>query len=1070
MPPDSRCRYGVALVIGVGEYLRAEAVESLRFAARDAEALTEALTDPNLCAFPRDQVVLLTDREAPRDTVVQRLSRWLPEKARGAELVLIYFAGHGMVKSVGRRQEGYLLPYDADPEDVVTRGVAMSDVAHWIDGLDAQAVVVCLDCCHAGKVLEQRGPAGAARNLELRPALLEGMAGRGRFLIASCDEGQKSYECADLGHGLFTFHLLEGISGAADRDGDGRVGIVELFNYVATTVSRDARQRFGQDQKPWTSATWAEETYISAPGERTAAQQAEPLEEHWRTQGAVAAVREIEETIVRADEDTQRRALRFLGRLKDPAGVPVLFRCLAHAAEAVRTEAHKAVHALGWENVVTAVEALARGGDAARMAAVLDGLNAFEAHPRVVGLLDRLVVLLKGEQRNRALLLLERKRLGLGLERMAALFREIHSPYALSKVLGQGLFTETYLARDEGTELEVVVRVLRPEFADQPHVRARFLDLSNQSVHLVHEKLALTREARAFPDRNIYFAVRDYIAGVTLQLVLENGKRFEPARVVRILKEVAEALTPLHRRAACHGGIKPSNIFLCEGGRRVLLGDPSLPVRGIGVALDRLAYDYRYAAPEMFLGGAEPGPPSDFYALGCVAYELVCGQPPFVSDNFHELAARHIHGAITPPGQRGSKLGARGDAVILRLLAQSPAERYGTLEEVLGALNTVEAGLKEPPAVPPIGSAPSLLLRDASLINLQPAQSVLNIEQITGEFFVGPEGTIDPAPAAYPPADSLPVIPNYEILELIGRGGMGTVYKARDVHLDRDVALKVLRAGTDAAAEALDRFRREGLAVARLPHPNIMQIYGMVEHEGLVCLVLEYLGGGTLAERIRQEGPLPAREAATTAAILARAVEFAHSKGVVHRDLKPSNILLASDGQPKVADFGLSKLQWHSPESATATMVGTVLGTPAYMSPEQVHADPQAIGPASDQYSLGVILYELLTGRVPFQGPVAQLMLKILTEAPKPPRTLRPDLDPALEEICLRAMAPQAADRFPSVGELAEALERWLRGEPVALSKPARPAPAVTQPPSLWRRLLRLFSRKPYTPREEGER
>jgi serine/threonine protein kinase/uncharacterized caspase-like protein len=1101
MPPENSCRAGVALVIGVGEYLRTEAVESLRFAARDAQALADALADPDLCAFPRDQVVLLTDRDAPRDAVVQRLSRWLPERARGAELVVIYFAGHGLVQTVGRRQEGFLLPYDADPDDVVTRGVAMSDVASWIDGLDARAVVVCLDCCHAGKVLGQRGPAVAARNMELRPALLEGMSGRGRYLIASCDEGQKSYECAELGHGLFTFHLLEGIGGAADRDGDGRVGLAELFNYVATAVARDARQRFGGDQKPWTSATWAEETYISAPGARTPAPEVDPLEERWRRQGAAAAVREIEETVGRADEDTLRRAARFLGRVRDPAGVPALFRCLAHAAEAVRTEAHKAVHALGWGNVVAAVEALARGGDVTRLAAVLDGLNAFEAHPRVVGLLDRLVVLLKGELRNRAVLLLERKRLGLGLERVAALFREIHSPYEIRKVLGQGLFTETYLARDEGTGLEVVVRVLRPEFADQPHVRARFLDLSNQSVHLVHEKLALTREARAFPDRNVYFAVRDYVAGVTLQRVLEGGKRFEPAKVVRILRDVAEALMPLHRKAACHGAVKPSNIFLCDGGRRVLLGDPSLPVCGIGVALDRLAYDYRYAAPEMFLGGAAPGPRADFYALGCVAYELLCGQPPFVSDNFHELAARHINGAITPPSQRGSKFGAKGDAVVLKLLTRMPAERYGTLEEVLRALSALEDALQGPAGELPVGSAPTPpLLRDASLVNYQGAQSVLNFDRTGGHFAGGTsEGTVYPTTAPELPGESVAggqslgelkdrlAGDRYRILKELGKGAMGTVYLAQDTSLQRQVALKIPRFDS---AEMRERFFREARNAATLDHPNICPVYDVGEYAGVPYLTMAYIEGQPLGEELRAGKPMPQRRAVEIVAKLARALEEAHRHGVVHRDIKPSNVMVNRRGEPVIMDFGLARRMG---QDVSMTHQGYILGTPAYMSPEQVEGDMPLIGPASDQYALGVILYELLTGNMPYQAKsVPQVMLKILTDSPKPPSALRPDLEPTLEQICLRAMARKIPDRFASLGDFAEALERWLRGEPVHLEASVKGGPpggsletelpsirgnppasigetrAAERPPGVWRRLLRFFFGKPARPRGDG--
>jgi serine/threonine protein kinase len=1097
MPALQNTRAGIALVIGVGEYERAEQVETLRFATRDAVAMADVLADPRLCAFPREQVVLLTNGDARRDELVQRLSRWLPGRARGTELVVIYFAGHGMVQTVGRREEGFLLPYDADPDDVVTRGIAMSDIARWIDGLEARAVVVCLDCCHAGKVLGQRdgGTPRDARNMELRPAVLQAMSGQGRYLIASCDEGQKSHECADLGHGLFTFHLLRGIAGEADHDGDGRVGLAELFNYVASAVSRDAQERFGREQNPWTSATWTEETYISSPN-CTMIPDADPFERIWREEGAAAAVREIEQTIPKADEVWLRRALRFLGRIKEPAGIPAIFRCLSHASETIRGEGRAAIHSFGWETVVSAVEVLARHGEPGGIGAVLDGLNAFEAHPRVVGLLDRLVVLLKGELRNRTILLLERKRLGLGLESVAALFREIHSPYQIQKVLGQGLFTETYLAHNEETDLEVVIRVLRQEFANQPHVRAAFLDLSKQSVHLIHEKLALTREARAFPDRHIYFAVRDYVPGVTLQRVLETGKRFGPAPAVRILREVAEALTPLQRRAVCHGGIKPSNIFLCEGDR-VILGDPSLPVQGIGVALDRLSYDYRYAAPEMFRGGSAAGPQSDFYSLGCVAYELLCGAPPFVSDNFNELPAQHTRDPITPPGQRGSPLGAMGDAIILKLLARSPAERYATLNEVLKALASLDNGLMEvafckrmsgPPGFQgEIGPGyPRPLLRDASLMNYQAGQSVLNFEQ-TGSSLPG-GSRMEPTPPLAS-AELPPQVPGYEILEVLGRGGMGSVYKALDVRLQRTVALKVLPVGVGDRAEQLARFHTEARAIASFAHPNIVQIYSMGENAGSIYLALEYVGGGDLRRKIREFAgsgeQMPIRDAAALTATLAQAVQYAHQHGVLHRDLKPSNILLSPEGQAKIADFGLSKIQEDFGDRLYDTAAGTILGTPAYMSPEQWKG--MSASPATDVYALGLILYEMLTGHRPFQGGSSHdLMYRVLEVAPTPLTQVRHDTPPELEAICLRCLEKVIERRYRSAADLADDLEHWLRGEPVtarqavsdapsarqttskplregvAAQPPAREGPAAAQAHAIWQRLVRFLSfRKP---------
>src|SRR5262249_35183308 len=159
-----------------------------------AEALAEVLTDPAVCGFPDDRVMLLTDAGARREDFVSRLSKWLPERAKGAGIAVVFFAGHGAVQRVGQRDEGFLLPFDGDPDDLGTRGVAMADVARWVEGIEAGAVVVCLDCCHAGKVVDRRARdrAPEPRDMRIRPALLQGISGRGRFLIASCDEGQTS--------------------------------------------------------------------------------------------------------------------------------------------------------------------------------------------------------------------------------------------------------------------------------------------------------------------------------------------------------------------------------------------------------------------------------------------------------------------------------------------------------------------------------------------------------------------------------------------------------------------------------------------------------------------------------------------------------------------------------------------------------------------------------------------------------------------------------------------------------------------------------------------------------------
>jgi tetratricopeptide (TPR) repeat protein len=294
-------------------------------------------------------------------------------------------------------------------------------------------------------------------------------------------------------------------------------------------------------------------------------------------------------------------------------------------------------------------------------------------------------------------------------------------------------------------------------------------------------------------------------------------------------------------------------------------------------------------------------------------------------------------------------------------------------------------------------------------------------------------------------ATPLPTVPGYEILRELGRGGMGVVYQARQTKLDRLVALKMILAGEYAGSEQVSRFRSEAEAVARLQHPNIVQIHEVGEHEGQPYFALEYVEGGSLAQRLAGMLP-PAREAAQLVETVARAVDYAHQRGIIHRDLKPANVLLTPDGLPKITDFGLAKRLDISPGQ---TQSGEILGTPSYMAPEQTLGQSQVVGPAADTYALGAILYEAMTGRPPFKGETAlETLEQVRSLEPVPPRRLQPKLPPDLETICLKALAKAPGQRYASARDLADDLRRFLNGEPIR----ARPVGLAER---LWRRCRR---------------
>ncbi len=348
--------------------------------------------------------------------------------------------------------------------------------------------------------------------------------------------------------------------------------------------------------------------------------------------------------------------------------------------------------------------------------------------------------------------------------------------------------------------------------------------------------------------------------------------------------------------------------------------------------------------------------------------------------------------------------------------------------------------------------APALKCLDA-LEALAPATPASSIDALTETIEAGADGTPSGGKKAVElfrrPAD----FGDYELEEEIGRGGMGVVYKARQRSLDRTVAVKMI-ASLLASRDQVRRFQAEAKAAAGINHPHVVQIYEVGEIYGQHYFAMEYVSGTTLAKRLEAERQVPMQErlsfeeAASLIAAVARAVDCLHRHGIVHRDLKPSNILLDAEGKPKVTDFGLAM---PTGQGSRDDVNGVIAGTPPYMSPEQAAGRVNQIGPASDVYSLGAILYELLTGRAPFRGdnPV-DVLLQVKEREPALPRQLNPRLPHDLELICLTCLEKSPAERYPSAAALAEDLERFLRHETIEAA-----------PPSLVQRAWRWARREP---------
>ena len=385
-----------------------------------------------------------------------------------------------------------------------------------------------------------------------------------------------------------------------------------------------------------------------------------------------------------------------------------------------------------------------------------------------------------------------------------------------------------------------------------------------------------------------------------------------------------------------------------------------------------------------------------------------------------------------------------------------PSARDGRLDEIIAAYLEAEAAGKAPDRQELLARYPDLAADLAAFFAdhdrmKRAAEPLKAVGEATLPLppAAGDTATPPPVPGAAetPSAGQRLALPlgtriryfgDYELLEEIARGGMGVVYKARQVKLNRVVALKMILAGQLAGEDDVKRFHTEAEAAANLDHPGIVPIFEVGEHEGQHYFSMGFVEGESLAAKVAK-GPLPPREAAELVEQVARAVQFAHAKGVIHRDLKPANVLLDAAGHPRVTDFGLAK---RVSGDSGLTASGQVLGTPSYMPPEQAAGKLDQIGIPSDVYSLGAILYTLLTGRPPFQAATpVDTLLQVLDQEPVSLRSLNAGIPRDLETIALKCLEKDRHRRYATAQDLAGELQRYLAGEPIL--PPRQPARAL---------------------------
>jgi serine/threonine protein kinase len=560
--------------------------------------------------------------------------------------------------------------------------------------------------------------------------------------------------------------------------------------------------------------------------------------------------------------------------------------------------------------------------------------------------------------------------------------------YEILSIIGKGGMGAVYRARHVLLQKERAIKVIRTQFVDENEFVDRFIHEARMLTDINHPNVIHLYDFGTLEDQGGFFMVLELLKGETVMDRIQRIGRIPVYHSLKIIKEAALGLNSAHQKGIIHRDVSPDNLFLVKEDS----GTEITKVIDFGIAKPNLDTTRQITIANMFLGKPEYCSPeqcgllepgeiidrrSDIYSLAVTLYYMLSGELPFTADNVASYMYKQVHETPKPVSSHldPSEISSSLDNLILKALSKKRENRHANLEQFISELDEVM-----PTEIPTI----------------RIANSALGAQLQPGQLFAR----------------------RYLVEKKLGEGGMGTVYKAIDNIIGMPVALKVLGINISLNPKVLERFKREVILARKVTHSNVCRIYDISESDGIHYVSMEFLEGESLAQMIKKQGPLQPELGIGILKQILLALKEAHNASIIHRDLKPQNIMVDPKYKVYIMDFGISL----SSEMSRVTEAGVLVGTPFYMAPEQFEG--KSIDHRTDIYSIGVIMFEIFTGKLPFQAdsPVAVIFAHVKSLPPRPTE-LVPNLPPILEKIILKALEKEPQNRYQSVHELLTALE-----------------------------------------------